>query len=74
MNDIDGARKVEMKGILVKTGKQYFVYGYSWTAMYSTGKYREGDERKIHPPPWTVCDSFAQAVDLIVASLKDTMS
>ena len=39
------------------------------SSLFSTGKYREGDERSIEPAPWTVCDSFAQAVELIVASL-----
>ncbi|XP_071826080.1 haloacid dehalogenase-like hydrolase domain-containing protein 2 isoform X2 [Apostichopus japonicus] len=47
--DIEGAQKIGMKGILVKTGK-----------------YRDGDERKIDPPPSCVAENFASAVDLIL--------
>ena len=32
------------------------------------GKYRDGDEGRISPPPTAVCDSFHDAVDLLLAS------
>ncbi|PIK55530.1 putative haloacid dehalogenase-like hydrolase domain-containing protein 2 [Apostichopus japonicus] len=47
--DIEGAQKIGVKGILVKTGK-----------------YRDGDERKIDPLPSCVAENFASAVDLIL--------
>lgn len=50
--DVDGAQKIGMKGILVKTGK-----------------YRHGDEAKIHPPPSSVVSDFASAVDHILREL-----
>ncbi|XP_031781490.1 haloacid dehalogenase-like hydrolase domain-containing protein 2 [Nasonia vitripennis] len=34
--------------------------------LVKTGKYREGDEKTINPTPTNVCDSFTQAVDLIL--------
>lgn len=34
--------------------------------LVKTGKYREGDEKTINPTPTKVCDSFTQAVDLIL--------
>ncbi|XP_067106189.1 haloacid dehalogenase-like hydrolase domain-containing protein 2 isoform X2 [Osmerus mordax] len=51
-DDVGGAQKAGMKGILVKTGK-----------------YREGDEKKISPPPYLTCDDFVQAVDHILHHL-----
>lgn len=32
-----------------------------------TGKYREGDEKSIDPPPYCVCENFAEAVELILS-------
>ncbi|TNN86368.1 Haloacid dehalogenase-like hydrolase domain-containing protein 2 [Liparis tanakae] len=37
--------------------------------LVRTGKYREGDERKINPPPHFTCDSFPEAVDYILKNL-----
>lgn len=34
--------------------------------LVQTGKYREGDENTIEPPPTKVCNSFVQAVDYIL--------
>lgn len=48
-DDIDGAQKAGIAGILVKSGK-----------------YREGDEQKINPPPSVVCSNFPAAVDYIL--------
>lgn len=31
-----------------------------------TGKYRDGDETKIHPPPRFVAKNFSEAVDFIL--------
>jgi len=36
--------------------------------LVRTGKYRAGDETSITPPPFAVCDDFAEAVDLIINS------
>ncbi|CAG5134371.1 unnamed protein product [Candidula unifasciata] len=33
--------------------------------LVRTGKYRDGDENKISPPPFRVADNFSQAVDVI---------
>ncbi|XP_006627316.1 haloacid dehalogenase-like hydrolase domain-containing protein 2 [Lepisosteus oculatus] len=38
--------------------------------LVKTGKYRQGDEVKINPPPYLTCDSFLQAVDHILQNLK----
>lgn len=35
----------------------------------SAGKYRQGDEAKIHPPPHLTCDSFPQAVEHVLKNL-----
>ncbi|XP_034048113.1 haloacid dehalogenase-like hydrolase domain-containing protein 2 [Thalassophryne amazonica] len=37
--------------------------------LVKTGKYREGDENKIHPPPHLTCDSFPDAVEHILKNL-----
>lgn len=37
--------------------------------LVRTGKYRDGDETKIDPPPSLVCDDFPRAVDTVLASL-----
>uniref|UniRef100_A0A6I8RDP6 Haloacid dehalogenase-like hydrolase domain-containing protein 2 n=1 Tax=Xenopus tropicalis TaxID=8364 RepID=A0A6I8RDP6_XENTR len=37
--------------------------------LVKTGKYRAGDEGKIDPAPYVVCDSFPQAVDHILKNL-----
>lgn len=38
--------------------------------LVRTGKYRQGDEHKIDPPPANVCDDFPQAVDAILQELS----
>ena len=89
VNDVDGAQKVGMRGILVKTGiysniaicsvesvvyrsQRYLlccVYIIAlFTQNYYAGKYREGDEIRIQPAPWRVCETFSHAVDLILES------
>ncbi|XP_045922749.1 haloacid dehalogenase-like hydrolase domain-containing protein 2 isoform X4 [Micropterus dolomieu] len=37
--------------------------------LVRTGKYREGDENKINPPPHLTCDSFPDAVEHILNNL-----
>uniref|UniRef100_A0A3P9NCU1 Haloacid dehalogenase-like hydrolase domain-containing protein 2 n=1 Tax=Poecilia reticulata TaxID=8081 RepID=A0A3P9NCU1_POERE len=37
--------------------------------LVKTGKYREGDERKIEPPPYLTCNSFPDAVEHILQNL-----
>ncbi|KAM4709052.1 haloacid dehalogenase-like hydrolase domain-containing protein 2 isoform 1-T2 [Discoglossus pictus] len=37
--------------------------------LVKTGKYRAGDEAKIDPAPYLICDSFPQAVDHILKDL-----
>ncbi|CAN9504854.1 unnamed protein product [Ophioblennius macclurei] len=37
--------------------------------LVRTGKYREGDENKINPPPHLTCDSFPDAVEHILQNL-----
>ncbi|PWA26578.1 hypothetical protein CCH79_00000717, partial [Gambusia affinis] len=37
--------------------------------LVRTGKYRDGDERKIDPPPYLTCDSFPDAVEHILQNL-----
>ncbi|XP_033952476.1 haloacid dehalogenase-like hydrolase domain-containing protein 2 isoform X2 [Pseudochaenichthys georgianus] len=37
--------------------------------LVRTGKYREGDEDKINPPPHLTCDSFPEAVAHILKNL-----
>uniref|UniRef100_A0A7N9ATT6 Haloacid dehalogenase-like hydrolase domain-containing protein 2 n=1 Tax=Mastacembelus armatus TaxID=205130 RepID=A0A7N9ATT6_9TELE len=37
--------------------------------LVKTGKYREGDENKISPPPHLTCDSFPDAVEHILKNL-----
>lgn len=37
--------------------------------LVKTGKYREGDENKISPPPHLICDSFPDAVEHILKNL-----
>ncbi|XP_061590368.1 haloacid dehalogenase-like hydrolase domain-containing protein 2 [Cololabis saira] len=37
--------------------------------LVRTGKYREGDENKIDPPPHLTCNSFTDAVDHILQNL-----
>ncbi|XP_069483034.1 haloacid dehalogenase-like hydrolase domain-containing protein 2 isoform X1 [Ambystoma mexicanum] len=37
--------------------------------LVRTGKYRAGDEEKIDPAPYLICDSFPQAVDHILEQL-----
>uniref|UniRef100_A0A8C4GT58 Haloacid dehalogenase-like hydrolase domain-containing protein 2 n=1 Tax=Dicentrarchus labrax TaxID=13489 RepID=A0A8C4GT58_DICLA len=37
--------------------------------LVKTGKYREGDENKINPPPHVTCDSFPEAVEHILKNL-----
>ncbi|XP_074547284.1 haloacid dehalogenase-like hydrolase domain-containing protein 2 [Halichoeres trimaculatus] len=37
--------------------------------LVRTGKYREGDENKINPPPHLTCDSFPDAVEHILKNL-----
>lgn len=34
--------------------------------LVQTGKYRDGDENKISPPPTAVCPCFVHAVDVII--------
>ncbi|XP_058801531.1 haloacid dehalogenase-like hydrolase domain-containing protein 2 isoform X2 [Phymastichus coffea] len=34
--------------------------------LVKTGKYQSGDENKIEPAPTKVCDSFTEAVDIII--------
>lgn len=48
-DDVAGAMKAGLLGILVKTGK-----------------YREGDEKTISPPPTAVCNDFQAAVDYLI--------
>lgn len=38
--------------------------------LVKTGKYREGDEDKIDPAPYLICDSFPKAVDHILEQLQ----
>ncbi|XP_068190298.1 haloacid dehalogenase-like hydrolase domain-containing protein 2 isoform X2 [Antennarius striatus] len=38
--------------------------------LVRTGKYREGDENKINPPPHLTCDSFPDAVEHILKNLQ----
>lgn len=38
--------------------------------LVKTGKYRPGDELKIQPPPSQLCNSFVDAVDIILKELK----
>ena len=67
-----------MHGSHMKTLPTYYyipciiikIYTIVMSAIH-IGKYRDGDERSIDPAPWSVCDTFAVAVELIVASLKD---
>ena len=33
------------------------------------GKYREGNESSIDPPPSAICENFSSAVDLILSNL-----
>ncbi|XP_029436326.1 haloacid dehalogenase-like hydrolase domain-containing protein 2 isoform X2 [Rhinatrema bivittatum] len=37
--------------------------------LVKTGKYRAGDEGKINPAPYLICDSFAEAVNHILQNL-----
>ncbi|XP_060092179.1 haloacid dehalogenase-like hydrolase domain-containing protein 2 [Heteronotia binoei] len=37
--------------------------------LVKTGKYRQGDEGKVNPPPYLTCESFPQAVDHILHHL-----
>lgn len=37
--------------------------------LVRTGKYREGDENKIQPPPHMMCNSFPDAVEHIIKNL-----
>ncbi|XP_067339332.1 haloacid dehalogenase-like hydrolase domain-containing protein 2 [Channa argus] len=37
--------------------------------LVRTGKYREGDENKINPPPHLTCDSFPDAIEHILKNL-----
>lgn len=37
--------------------------------LVKTGKYREGDEDKIHPSPYRTVDNFASAVEDILKEL-----
>ena len=36
--------------------------------LSTLGKYRSGDETSIQPPPFAVCQDFAEAVDIIIDS------
>ena len=71
--DIEGAMKCGMSGLLVKTGS-HLSSAHAQTLftafifLLSKGKYRDGDEGRISPPPTAVCDSFHDAVDLLLAS------
>lgn len=38
-------------------------------SCHLSGKYREGDENKINPPPHLTCDSFTDAVEHILKNL-----
>ncbi|XP_037547812.1 haloacid dehalogenase-like hydrolase domain-containing protein 2 [Nematolebias whitei] len=51
-DDVGGAQRAGMLGILVRTGK-----------------YRDGDENKIEPPPHLTCNSFPDAVEHILQNL-----
>ncbi|XP_077479409.1 haloacid dehalogenase-like hydrolase domain-containing protein 2 [Stigmatopora argus] len=37
--------------------------------LVQTGKYRQGDEKKIIPPPYLMCKTFSDAVDHILKNL-----
>ncbi|XP_026543487.1 haloacid dehalogenase-like hydrolase domain-containing protein 2 [Notechis scutatus] len=37
--------------------------------LVKTGKYRDADEDKIHPPPYLICESFPHAVEHILQHL-----
>lgn len=37
--------------------------------LVRTGKYREGDEKKIDPPPAFVCEDFPRAVDAVLQTI-----
>lgn len=37
--------------------------------LVKTGKYRPGDEKTIEPAPTELCDSFPQAVDIILKNI-----
>ncbi|XP_046668302.1 haloacid dehalogenase-like hydrolase domain-containing protein 2 [Homalodisca vitripennis] len=39
--------------------------------LVKTGKYREGDENKINPPPYRIVDNFAAAVEDILKELTN---
>lgn len=39
--------------------------------LVKTGKYRDNDENKINPAPYKTVNSFSDAVDDIVSSLKE---
>jgi len=41
--------------------------------LVKTGKYREGDENKIDPPPIMVADNFAEAVQRILAETNQSL-
>ena len=82
MNDVEGAQKMGMKGILVQTGMartplqnvyHNFLPPSTLCVVWCecAGKYRDGDEERIHPAPWRVCQNFSHAVELILANVKD---
>ncbi|XP_050412240.1 haloacid dehalogenase-like hydrolase domain-containing protein 2 [Patella vulgata] len=39
--------------------------------LVRSGKYRPGDENKIEPPPYNVVNNFSEAVEIILAELKE---
>ena len=70
VNDIHGAQVLGMKGVLVKTGISSFTFFSHLIVCTLAGKYRDGDERTIDPPPHVVCENFAEAVEHILSSTK----
>ena len=80
LTDVHGAQSVGMSGILVKTGIALNFHTYTnvftqckdtlkHTHTHTAGKYLNGDEESINPPPSAVCDDFSSAVKLIKNSL-----
>lgn len=75
-DDVGGAQNAGMLGILVKTGELWNgkcfykdlrrTQGFHFCLL---GKYREGDENKINPPPHLTCDSFPDAIEHILKNL-----
>lgn len=78
-DDVGGAQDAGMLGILVRTGEMEtralvvaLSTGSVWSCdlcVFFSGKYRDGDENKLRPPPHLTCDSFPEAVDHILKNL-----